>query len=348
MKKNILGTTDLAVSEICLGTMTFGDQNTEIEGFAQMDAALEAGVNFFDTAELYPIPPQASTQGRTEEIIGNWFEARKNRDQIILATKVVGRTAWDWFRDHGKAASLTRAEIFEAAEKSLKRLKTDYIDLYQVHWPDRPVTHFGSNPVIFKHHQGPEVPIEETLDALSDLVKQGKVRHIGLSNESGWGAMRYLELSRDGARARPQSIQNAYSYLNRTFEVALAEIAMREKLGLLAYSPLAQGYLTGKYRGGVIPAGSRRALFDRLQRYETPNANAAIDAYCDLATERGLDAAQMALAFCLSRPFMTSVIIGASTMEQLKTNLGSVNVNLDEDTLSAINAIHIRYCNPCP
>jgi len=343
-----LGRTDLMVSELCLGTMTWGEQNTEAEGHAQMDYAVERGINFFDTAELYPIPPKAETQGATERIIGSWFKARGNRDKIILATKVVGRTDMDWFRDGRRKGELNRAQIEEAVNKSLKRLQTDYIDLYQLHWPDRAVTQFGSNPTIFRAAEGPENPIDEILAVLGDLVKAGKVRHIGLSNESAWGTMTFLHHATVKGLPRVQSIQNAYSLVNRTFEVGLAEIAMRENVGLLAYSPLAQGYLTGKYRDGALPPGSRKQLFDRLKRYEKPGAAEAIDAYVTLAAELRLDPAQMAIAFATSRPFVTSTIIGATTMEQLRTDIDALDVTITEEVEARIDAIHQRQGNPCP
>jgi len=343
-----LGRTDLRVSAIGLGTMTFGEQNTEAEGHAQMDYALDHGINFLDAAELYPIPPKAETQGRTEEIIGSWLKARGNRDKVILASKVVGRSDSTWFRDDGRPATLARADVLEAVDKSLKRLGTDYIDHYQVHWPDRAVSAFGSVPTVFHPADGPEVPIAETLETLDEVVKAGKVRHIGLSNESPWGTMTWLTLADTRTLPRVQSIQNAYSLVNRTFETGLAEIAMREDVGLLAYSPLAQGYLTGKYRDGALPEGSRKALFDRLQRYEKPGADTAVAAYVDLAAEVGLDPAQMAIAFAVDRPFVTSVLIGATTMEQLGTNIRAFDIKLSPEITERIDAIHQIHQNPCP
>lgn len=342
-----LGRTDLNVSLICLGTMTWGQQNTEAEGHAQMDYALEQGVNFFDTAELYSIPPQPETTGSTERIIGSWFKARGNRDKVILATKVVGRTDMTWFRKDGSKGELSRAQIEEAVNGSLKRLQTDYIDVYQIHWPDRPMP-WGSNPTIYRHQAGDSHPIEETLEIMNDLVKAGKIRHVGLSNESAWGAMSFLKASDAKGLPRVQSIQNAYSLLNRTYEVALAEVTMREEVGLLAYSPLAQGYLTGKYLDGARPEGARTTLFKRGQRYETPGAEPAIRRYVALAREFGLDPAQLALAFVNSRPFVNANIIGATSMEQLKTDIGSINVKITPELEERINAIHLDHCNPCP
>jgi aryl-alcohol dehydrogenase-like predicted oxidoreductase len=343
-----LGRTGLDVSRVCLGTMTFGDQNTKAEGFAQMDYAVEWGINFFDTAELYPVPPKAETQGGTERIIGDWMMERGCRDKIILATKVLGRSQMNWFREGGHPCELTRAQIREAVDKSLQRLKTDYIDLYQIHWPDRPVAQFGSHSTIFRAVEGPENPIPEILEALDEIVKEGKVRFIGLSNESPWGAMTFLHAAQARNLPRIHSIQNAYSLVNRTFELGLAEIAMREDAGLLAYSPLAQGYLTGKYQNGALPKGSRKQLYNRLQRYEKPGAAEAVDAYVALARSAGLDPAQMALSFVLSRPFVTSVIIGASTMEQLKTNIDAIDVPMTDELAQRIDNIHLLHNNPCP
>lgn len=347
MHKFQLGNSDLFVSQLCLGTMTFGKQNTQDEGFAQMDRAFDFGIQFFDTAELYPIPPEAHTQGATEVIIGNWMKARGNRNQVVIATKAVGRTGMNWFRDGKREATLSRADIFEAVDKSLKRLQTDVIDLYQLHWPDRPVTLFGSNPTVYKHKVGDEIAVEETLEALNDLVRMGKIRAIGLSNESAWGAMEFLRLSEKHGWPRIVSIQNAYNLLNRTYEVALAEVTMRENVALLAYSPLAQGYLTGKYRNG-IPDGSRRALFDRLQRYENGVADKAVRAYCALAESHGLQPSQMAIAFCFTRSFMGSVILGATTLAQLDENLGALKLTLTSDILRQIDEVHLTFCNPCP
>jgi aryl-alcohol dehydrogenase-like predicted oxidoreductase len=347
MEYRRLGRTDLNVSLICLGTMTWGQQNTEAEGHAQMDYALDQGINFFDTAELYSIPPRAETQGSTERIIGSWFKARGTRDKVILATKVVGRSDNTWFRDDGSKAELSRAQIEEAVNKSLKRLGTDYIDLYQIHWPDRPMP-WGSNPTIFRHQEGNSHPITETVEIMTDLVKAGKIRHFGLSNESAWGTMTFLKHADAKGSARVQSVQNAYNLLNRTYEVALAEVSMQENVSLLAYSPLAQGYLTGKYLDGARPAGARTTLFGRGQRYENPTAEAAIRKYLALAREVGLDPAQMALAFVNSRAFVTSNIIGATSLEQLKTDIASVDVTITPELEKRINAIHVEHCNPCP
>jgi aryl-alcohol dehydrogenase-like predicted oxidoreductase len=348
MQQRPLGRTGLNVSMICLGTMTYGEQNTEQEGHEQMDYALEQGINFFDTAELYPIPPKAGTHGETERIIGTWMKARKTRDQVIIATKVVGRTGMTWFRKDGSPGELNRGQIEEAIDKSLKNLQTDVIDLYQLHWPDRPVSLFGSNDTIFREVHGPENSIASIVEVLKDIQKAGKIRHFGLSNESAWGTMSFVREAEQQGLSRPVSIQNAYNLVNRTFEIGLAEIAMREHVGLLAYSPLAQGYLTGKYQNGALPAKSRKTLFGRMQRYENQGASEVIDAYIDLAHEHGLDPAQMALAFCATRPFMTSVIIGATTMDQLKTNIAAASVRVSPELEALINALHQWRGNPCP
>lgn len=345
-----LGRTDIKVSSQCLGTMTWGEQNSEAEGHAQMDFAIDKGINFFDTAELYAIPPKRETQGRTERIIGSWFKARGNRDKVVLATKVVGRTEMDWFRKDCSHPKLDARNIEEAVEQSLKNLQTDYIDLYQIHWPDRNTPGFGSNPTRWKDVEpaADEVSIGETLDVMDRLVKSGKVRHIGLSNESAWGTMTFVKEAEMRGVPRVVSIQNAYSLVNRTFEVNLAEVALREDVGLLAYSALAQGYLTGKYRNGALPAGARKTLFDRLQRYEVPGADAAFEAYFKLAEDAGLDPAQMALAFAESRSFMTSVIIGATKIEQLETDIAASELKLSDDVLARIDEIHQLTGNPCP
>jgi len=346
MIKKPLGRTDLEVSICCLGTMTFGKQNTEAEGFEQMDFALDAGVNFFDTAEMYAIPPTPETYGKTEIIIGNWFKARNNREKVILATKVAGRSPMSWCREAGGETRVNEAQIDEAVEKSLRRLQTDYIDLYQIHWPDRPVEMFGSSGNI--NFEQEYVAFEDTLSALNKHVKNGNIRHIGVSNETSWGVMRFVDEATKNGLPRIVSIQNAYHLLNRTFETGLSEISQREDVGLLAYSPLAQGYLTGKYQNGARPEGSRSALFNRGQCYETPSAEATINKYLELAVELNLTPAQLALKFCATRPFMASVIIGATKMEQLREDIGAFEVVWSKEIEHQINTIHKSCPNPCP
>lgn len=343
-----LGRTDAQVSAICLGTMTYGQQTDEADAFAQMDYAVEKGVNFFDTAELYAIPPRAETYGATEKIIGAWLNARKNRDRIVLATKVSGRSAMNWLRQGGAMARLDRKNIFYAVENSLKRLQTDYIDLYQLHWPDRPMALFDDLSNAFQDRGGPDgVTFEETLGAMGDLVRQGKIRAFGVSNETPWGVARFLRGAEAGAGPRLVSIQNAYHLINRQFELGLAEFALREQVGLLAYSPLAQGYLTGKYLHGARPAGARSTLFNRGQRYQKPGVDEAIEDYIDLAREFGLHPVHLSLGFVTSRSFVTSNIIGARSLDQLKLILDAPHV-LPAELERRIDAIHQIRGNPAP
>ncbi|WP_424361291.1 aldo/keto reductase [Methylocystis parvus] len=349
MEYRKLGLTDLSVSAICLGSMTWGQQNTEAEGHEQLDYALSRGVNFIDTAEIYSIPPRPQTQGSTERIIGSWLAARKNRDKVIIATKVAGRGDAHWLREGGAGTVLDRNNINAAIEGSLKRLQTDYVDLYQLHWPDRSLPLWGAGGTTYRRpSKRAEVPIEETLEALDDLVKAGKVRHVGLSNETPWGVARFLRAAELGHGPRVVSIQNAYNLINRTFEMGLAEFAERDGVGLLAYSPLAQGYLTGKYQGGARPPGARTTLFERAQRYEKPGVEAAIGAYLDLAKDIGADPSQLAIAYVTSRPFVTSNIIGATTMAQLKTDLDSVDLKITPEIEKRIDEIHQLHSNPAP
>ncbi|MEN6541580.1 NADP(H)-dependent aldo-keto reductase [Parvibaculum sp.] len=347
MEYRELGRTGVKVSSICLGTMTWGQQNTEAEGHEQMDYALDQGINFFDTAEMYSVPPKAETQGSTEKIVGSWFKARGKRDKVILATKIAGRGPMNWLRDDKSGTEQSRKQIFEAVDKSLKRLQTDYIDLYQLHWPDRPISLFGSGGLTYKHTEE-IIQIDEILDALKDVVKSGKVRHIGLSNETPWGTMKFLHHADTKSLPRVQSIQNAYSLVNRVFELGGAEIAHREGVGLLAYSPLAQGYLTGKYQNGALPVGSRKQLFNRLQRYESPQTARAVDAYLAVAKKHGLDPSQLANQFVTTRPFVTSNIIGATTMEQLKLAVTSREIPWTDELEADVNAAHANQPNPAP
>jgi len=346
MEYRQLGRTDEKLSAIGLGTMTWGEQNTEAEGHEQMDYALDQGINLFDAAELYPIPRKAETQGRTEEIIGTWFKARNTRDKVFLASKIIGRSDATWFRKDGSTGTLTRAQIFEAVESSLHRLQTDVIDLYQIHWPDRPIKRFG--PLEFGRHERIGEPIEETLEVLGELVAQGKIRYIGLSNETAWGTMEFLKYAQTKGLPRLQSIQNAYNLTNRSFEVCQSEITFHEDVGLLAYSPLAQGYLTGKYENGALPEGTRKTLFNQLGRYEKPGAAAAFTKYIALARDHGLTPAQLALQFVTTRWFVTSNLIGATSMDQLKENIDSVNVKWTDELEQACFEIHQIHSNPCP
>ena len=342
-----LGQTGLEVTSCCLGTMTWGEQNTEAEGHAQMDYAMERGVTFWDTAEMYAVPPKPETQGRTEEIIGTWFEKTGRRSEVILASKISGRSAMTWTRDDPdlKVTRQNKAQIDEAVGKSLKRLKTDYIDLYQLHWPDRPVGLFGSK-LDTESYATPYEPFEEILSHLDTHVKAGRIRHIGVSNETPFGVMRFLAESNARGLPRIQSIQNVYNLVSRKFEEGLDEIAIREKVGLLAYSPLAQGYLTGKYRDGALPEGSRKQLFNRLQRYEGPGADAAINAHVDLAAKHGVDPAKFALKFCDTRPFTTSTIIGATSMQQLKICIDAFDLEWTADMEKDVEQLHKEHRSP--
>ncbi len=341
-----LGRTGLKVSTLCLGTMTFGEQNSEADGHAQMDYAFERGINIFDAAEIYPVPPKPETQGRTETIIGTWLTARGMRDKVMIATKVAGRGKMTWLRKEGSKTRHSEAQIVEAFEASLKRLKTDYVDLYQLHWPDRPMRIFEGHDYL--HLQGDAHPIDEILGVLAKLVASGKVRFIGLSNETPWGVMSFLKASEQHGLPRVVSIQNAYNLVNRSFETGLSEIFHREQVSLLAYSPLGQGYLSGKYEGGALPPGSRKTLFNRLGRYEKGNGPRAISTYIGLARKHGLDPAQMAIAFAVSRPFVTSTIIGATAMGQLKSDIAAAELTLADNVLEDIEQIHLDYPNPCP
>ena len=345
MQHQPLGNTDIKVSKICLGTMTWGEQNSEAEAHEQLDYAVDRGINFIDTAEMYPVPPKAETRGLTEEYIGSWLQKRSDRDRLIIATKMSAAADWlPYLRDCRNR--LDKTNMRAALDASLKRLRTDYIDLYQFHWPERDTNFFGK----LGYYHAPEkdgVAIAETLEAVSELVKTGKVRHVGISNETPWGVHEYLRVAAAQDRPRIVSIQNPYNLLNRTFEIGLAEFAHREQVGLLAYSPLAFGVLSGKYLDAQ-PANTRLTLFTRFTRYTNDQGTAATRAYVELAAKHGLDPAQMALAFVSSRPFVTGNIIGATNMEQLKTNIESANLTLDKELLRDIEAIHTAHPNPCP
>ena len=341
-----LGNTNLDVSTICLGTMTWGEQNTQEEGFEQMDYALDQGINFFDAAEMYPSPCRKETYGETEKVIGNWFKGRKKRDKIILATKISG-PGMSYIR--GGGPQYTEKKISEAIENSLKRLKTDYIDLYQLHWPERKTNFFGKLGYIHKEDSNEWNDFEKILISLEKFVKQGKIRFVGLSNETSWGLSKFLEISKLNGLPKMISVQNPYNLLCRTYEIGLAEISIREKSGLLGYSPLAGGFLTGKYRNDNMPENSRQKLFaNYYTRFSKPHTSLVIDKYFDISKKFDLNFAQMSIKFCEIQSFMTSVIIGATTMEQLKINIESVNVNLSDEIIKDINNIHKLYPNPCP
>ncbi len=345
MQYNTLGNTDIKVSLICLGTMTYGSDHTQEEAFEQMDYALERGVNFFDGAEMYPIPTSAEYQGRNEEIIGNWVKARGNRDQVVIATKVTGPGEMvNYIRPN---MALDRRNIREAVTNSLRRLQMDTIDLYQIHWPDRATNFFGQ----LNYNHQPEkdgTPILETLEVMQELVDEGLVRHVGLSNETPWGTMKFLQLAEQHGLPRCVSVQNPFSLLNRTAEVGLTEVLQREEVSLLPYSPLGFGVLSGKYLEGARPEGARITRHPTYARYLNEQGQLATQAYVDLAKAHGLDPAVMALAWVNSRSYVDSNIIGASNMTQLQNNIESAELVLSDELLAEIEAIHVRYPNPCP
>lgn len=346
MQYRKLGQTGLDVSLACLGTMTWGEQNTEQEAWQQLDLAVERGINFIDTAELYPVPAKAETQGRTEVYIGRWLQDRQIRDRLVIATKIAGPGPAHF---RGGDTVYSQAQLTEAVEGSLQRLQLDCIDLYQLHWPTRKTNFFSRLGYRAEGTGEGEVEaIHATLEALGELVRQGMVRHIGLSNETPWGVMTFLRLAEQHGLPRVQSVQNPYSLLNRSYEIGLAEVSHREHCGLLAYSPLGFGTLTGKYLRGARPERARLSLFDQFQRYFTAEGEEATARYVALASERGLTPVQLALAFVNTRPFLTSNIIGATTLEQLRANIDTVDVALDAETLEAVEAIHRALPNPCP
>ena len=345
MKFKKLGNTDLDVSLICLGTMTWGTQNTEKDAFEQMDYSVGQGVNFFDTAEIYSVPPTSDSYGKTEVMIGNWFEKRKNRDKIILASKVAG-PGCDWIRGGGN--NFDEKKIGEAIDGSLKRLKTDYIDLYQLHWPERSTNFFGRRDYSYNNKEGEWNSFENILDALGKYIKSGKIRYIGMSNETPYGLSRYLEISKNKGAPRMMSVQNPYSLVNRTYEIGMSEISIRQKCGLLVYYPLAAGALSGKYRNGEMPKNSRMALFKGWDRHLNPLAMRAYDEYYKLAKDFNLTMVQLAQSFVNSRPFVTSNIIGATTMEQLKENIDSVNIDFTDEMMERVDKIHNENPNPSP
>ena len=346
MKYTTLPNTDIKVSKLCLGSMTWGNQNKEEEGHAQLDFALEQGINFVDTAELYPVPAEAETQGRTSKIIGTWLKKSGKRKDVILASKIAGNGD---YTAHIRKTGFTPESINNAVENELKRLQTDYIDLFQLHWPERETNYFGIRDYKHNPNDAWQDNFNEVLNTLDAIIKSGKVRHIGVSNEKAWGVMRYLNEAETNKLPRMATIQNAYSLLNRTFEGDLAEVSLRENIGLLAYSPLASGSLSGKYMDGNMPKNSRFDLFPRFSgRYSSPQAKEATKAYFKIAEAHGLSLAQMALAFVNQQPFITSNIIGATNLEQLKENIGSIDVVLSDALMEEINAVHAAIPNPAP
>tara|TARA_E500000075_G_scaffold113151_1_gene108625 strand:- start:9 stop:1046 length:1038 start_codon:yes stop_codon:yes gene_type:complete len=345
MKFRKLGTTNIDVSLICLGTMTWGTQNTEKDAFEQMDYAVSEGINFFDTAEIYSVPPTSESYGKTEIMIGNWLEKRKNRDKIILASKVAG-PGCNWIRGGGN--NFDEKKIGEAIDGSLKRLKTDYIDLYQLHWPERSTNYFGSRDFLYNNKEGNWNSFENILEALEKFIKSGKIRYIGMSNETPYGLSRYLEISKNKGAPRMMSVQNPYNLVNRTYEIGMSEISIREKCGLLVYYPLAAGGLSGKYRNGKMPKDSRMALFKGWERHLNPLAMKAYDEYFRLAQDFNLTMVQLAQSFVNSRPFVTSNIIGATTMDQLRENVESINIEFTDEMSDRVNEIHNNNPNPSP
>jgi aryl-alcohol dehydrogenase-like predicted oxidoreductase len=345
MKYTTLPKTDIKVSKICLGTMTWGNQNTQDEGFSQMDLALEKGVNFFDVAELYPVPATAETYAETERIIGNWFTKTGQRDKVVLASKIAGPGD---YTSHIRTSGFSKEALNEAVNDSLKRLQTDYLDLYQLHWPERATKMFGVRDYTHNANEQWEDNFNEVLHSLDEIIKSGKIRHVGISNEGAWGTMRYLQESKQHNLPRMVTIQNAYSLLCRPFEGDLAEVAHRENIGLLAYSPMAFGVLSGKYVKGTAADNARLKLFPRFARYSSEKATEATKRYLKIAEDNGMSLAQMALAFVNERPFLTSNIIGATNLKQLDENIDSINISLSEEVMDAINAVHAEIPNPAP
>jgi len=345
MKSTTLPNTDISVSKICLGTMTWGNQNTQEEGFAQMDFALDKGVNFFDTAELYPVPARQETYAETERIIGNWLAKTGNRDKIVLGSKIAGTGD---YTAHIRTNGFSKEALNDAVNNSLKRLQTDYIDLYQLHWPERNTNTFGVRDYKYNSDDEWEDNFNEILYNLDEIIKTGKIRHIGISNEKAWGTMRYMEASKQHDLPRMCTIQNAYSLINRVFEGDLAEVAHRENIGLLAYSPLAFGVLSGKYIKGIAEKNARLNVFSHFSRYSSDNATKAAKRYLKIAEDHNMSLAQMALAFINERPFVTSNIIGATNLKQLEENIESIHVSLSDEIIEAINAVHADIPNPAP
>ena len=349
MKYRKLGTTDIDVSVICLGTMTFGEQNSQQDGFDQMDYALERGVNFFDTAEIYAVMPRKETYGKTEEIMGSWFKEKNNRDKIILASKIASKAKNDltWIREGAEKLGFDKKNMNAAIDASLQRLQTDYIDLYQLHWPERQVPKFGKLDFEYDPHDNEWTQIEEVLENLNDLVKVGKIRYVGLSNETPWGVMKFLQVAKEKSLPRMMSIQNAYSLVNRVYDIANSEVSIRENCGLLAYSPLAGGRLSGKYINQQ-PKNARYTLWPkRFDRHHTVRGEKAIAKYVDLAKKFNIAPSIFANAYVNDRPFVTSNIIGATTIEQLRENIDSIDITLSNEILHEIEDIHLSDPNPC-
>ena len=349
MKYRKLGTTDIDVSVICLGTMTFGEQNSQQEGFDQMDYALERGINFFDTAELYAVMPRKETYGKTEEIIGNWFQQKKNRSKVILASKIASKTENDltWIRDGAEKLGFDKKNMNAAIDASLQRLQTNYIDLYQLHWPERKVPKFGKLDFEYDPYDNEWTQIEEVLDNLNNLIKSGKIRYIGLSNETPWGVMKFLQVAKEKNLPRMMSIQNVYSLVNRVFDIANSEVSIRENCSLLAYSPLAGGRLSGKYINQQ-PKNARYTLWpSRFDRHHTKRGEMAIAKYVSLAKKYNITPSTFANAYVNDRPFVTSNIIGATTIEQLRENIDSIDITLSNEILHEIEDIHLSDPNPC-
>lgn len=345
MQYTQLGTSDLKVSKICLGTMTWGEQNNEAEAHQQLDYALDCGINFIDTAELYPVPPMAETQGRTEEYLGSWLAKNGNRSKVVVATKVAGPSQFEWIRG-GQRPRLNRSHIRSAIETSLRRLQCDYVDLYQLHWPERATNYFGT--LNYRHVEENAITLEETLTVLKELVAEGLVRHIGLSNETPWGLLECLRQHAQGL-PRVQSVQNPYSVLNRSYEVGMAEISIRERCGLLAYSVLGFGVLTGKYLNNAQPAAGRITRWpDHFGRYSNPQALRATEQYVALAKAHGISPTALAISFVVRQPFVTSCIIGATTMQQLQDNLQATETHLTDEILEEIDAIESQSPYPAP
>ena len=349
MKYRKLGTTDIDVSEICLGTMTFGEQNSQIDGFQQMDYAFNRGINFIDTAELYPIMPRKETYGKTEEIIGNWLKEKGNRDKIILASKIASKsTGLEWIREGSKNLGFDKKNLNKAVDDSLKRLQTDYIDLYQLHWPERKVPLFGQLDFEYDPNDNQWNAIEKVLENLKELIKAGKIRCVGLSNETPWGTMKFLEIAKKTNLPRMMSIQNVYSLVNRVFDIANSEVSIKEQCGLLAYSPLAGGRLSGKYMNNQHPENARYTLWpSRFSRHHTKRGEIAIEKYVKLAKKYNIAPSTFANAFVNDRPFVTSNIIGATTIDQLKENIDSIGITLSSEILEEIENMHLSDPNPC-